>query len=1680
VAGALVAVPVVFAGATRAAAAGNSGDLLLSESFRGTTLDDPAFGVAGAGFTPCLTASTTTPAGSAVPACAAGGQAIAAGGDGSGSGALRLTDAGTNESGELLYNKPLPLDHGAVITFDFAMYGGTGADGIGFFLADGSQPTVTPGADGGSLGYAQKAGVVSSDSPGPGVPEGFLGLGLDEYGNYELDTEGRGSTGGNAGTAGAYDCPNANLGPFKTANEVGLRGPGNGYDGYCLLNSQALDQTTQSLRGQGPTRTANGTLNSAQIVVSPPGAGATVTVSLAFGVTGTARSYTQVFSVPEPADPPSTFKFGATASSGGKTDIHEIENLSVSSVTPLPAFTLAQGDTAGGVFEAGSSDTLTINPAVTGQDETLAPTVTDALPAGLTVAAVPAVAGYDCSATVVGSQQLSCTWNGALPLLAGQALPEIPLSVAVATTAVGALTATAAVTSDDALDGGATAPHTVQVVALPVAVADSASTAADTAVTIPVVSNDSGTGVLAPTVGTGPEHGTATVQPDGTVLYTPTPGYSGPDSFTYTDTDPRGGVSTPATVTIAVEPVSTPDAITVTYGTPYTAAGDTLTGNDLGSGLTLTGVTTTGSGSVVLHPDGSYTYAPAAGFTGTTGFTYTAIDASGQPETGTVTVTVLPAGPVANPDSGTTTTGVPLTNGTNLLANDTGTTPLTAALASAPAHGTVAVDPDGSYTYTPAAGFSGHDTYTYTATDPDGQVSAPATVSITVIPQAQDDAQSTPAGQPLVAAVPTAVGTGPFTYGVATGPAHGTLSVRPDGSYTYTPATGYLGPDSFTYSATDAAGVPSAPATISITVVEPAAPTAVADAGTTPAGQPLTDGTNLLDNDRGTGPLTATLASGPGHGTVTVEPDGSYTYTPAPGFSGTDTFTYTTTDAVKQVSPPATVTITVAPVAVADSYPVTGGTPLTVAAPGILANDLGTGLTVSSHTNPAHGLLVDNPDGSFTYTPRTGYTGPDSFTYTVTDASGGVSGSATVSLTVGAPTPPTANDDSATGTAGLPLSGSSVLANDTGAGPLTPTLVRAPADGTLRLAADGTYSYTPVAGFSGTDTFSYTDTDPYTQTSGPATVTITILPASEPDSATLTGGAPYSGTSVLANDSGTGLTAVLEAAPQHGTLTLNPDGTYVYTPTLGYDGPDTFTYRPVDADGNRGPVTTVSLDVVKPVAPVAKPDAGTATAGSPGTGPNLLDNDSGATPLTAVVATGPAHGTVTVEPDGTYVYTPAPGFSGTDSFTYTAQDPYRQSSSPTTVTITVAPAATPDSFDVVGGTTATRTLPTATGTGPFTDVVGTGPQHGTLTLDPDGTYTYTPNPGYVGPDSFTYTATGAGGTTSTAVTVGISVTQPPAPTGKPDTGSTAAGTPLAGASVLGNDSGSGPLTAAKASDPVHGTVTVAPGGTYTYTPAPGFSGTDSFTYVVTDAYQGVSSPVTVTITVVPVAVADTATTPEDSTLTGTSVLANDLGSGLTAVLAPGPAHGTLTLEPDGTYTYVPDRGYVGPDSFTYLATGAGGTSTVATVSITVTGLKPVVTGGTSQTVTVGGTLAPITVTPPTGTTVSTPDPGRLPPGVSLQPTGTFTGTPTTPGTYTFPVTVTDAGGTTTVEAVIVVRAAPTAPGAPAPAGTTTPPAATATLPFTGGPIGGLLAIGLTLVAAGALLRSTARQRRRHA
>ncbi|WP_419192642.1 Ig-like domain-containing protein [Kolteria novifilia] len=1203
----------------------------------------------------------------------------------------------------------------------------------------------------------------------------------------------------------------------------------------------------------------------------------------------------------------------------------------------------------------------------------------------------------------------------------------------------------------------------------PVAGDDTATTSPNTPQTITVLTNDTDVDgdPLSVDSFTQPASGSVVLNPDGTFSYTPDPEFHGTDSFTYTVTDGNGGTST-ATVGLTVDPVNDApvvngENVTTDEDTPTTI---TVLTNDTdvdGDTLSIDGFTQPANGSVVLNPDGTFSYTPDPDFHGTDSFTYTVTDGNGGTSTATVSLTVDPVNdtPVANDDAATTNEDTPTT--IDVLANDTDVDgdPLSVDSFTQPASGSVVLNPDGTFSYTPDSDFHGTDSFTYTVTDGNGGTST-ATVGLTVDPvndqpvvsgenvTTNEDAPTTID----VLANDTDVDGDTLSVDSFTQPASGSVVLNPDGTFSYTPDPDFHGTDSFTYTVTDGNGGTST-ATVSLTV-DPINDTPVAndDAATTNEDAPTTIDVLANDTDVDGDPLSVDSFTQPASGSVVLNPDGTFSYTPDSDFHGTDSFTYTVTDSNGGTST-ATVNLTVDPV---NDAPVVNGenvttdedTPTTIT---VLTNDTdvdGDPLSVDGFTQPVNGSVVLNPDGTFSYTPDPDFHGADSFTYTVTDGNGGTS-TATVNLTVDPVNDtPVANDDAATTAEDAPTT-IVVLTNDTDVDGDTLSIdgFTQPANGSVVLNPDGTFSYTPDPDFHGTDSFTYTVTDGNGGTST-ATVSLTVdpindTPVANDDAATTNEDTPTT-IAVLANDTdvdGDPLSVDSFTQPASGSVVLNPDGTFSYTPDPDFHGTDSFTYTVTDGNGGTS-TATVSL-TVDPIndAPVVNGENVTTDEDTPTTIAVLAnDTDADGDPLSVDSFTQPASGSVVLNPDGTFSYTPDPDFHGTDSFTYTVTDG-NGGTSAATVSLTVDPI---NDAPVVNGENVTTDEDTPTTIAVLandTDADGdplsvdsfTQPASGSVVLNPDGTFSYTPDPEFHGADSFTYTVTDGNGGTSTA-TVSLTVdpiNDAPVVNGENVTTDEDAPTTI---DVLANDTDvdGDTLSVDSFTQPASGSVVLNPDGTFSYTPDPDFHGTDSFTYTVTDGNGGTSTA-TVSLTVdpindAPVVNGENVTTDEDAPTT-IDVLANDTdvdGDTLSVDSFTQPASGSVVLNPDGTFSYTPDPDFHGTDSFTYTVTDGNGGTSAATVSLAVDPVNDAPVANDDAATTNEDTPTTIAVlandTDADGDTLSVDSFTQPASGsVVLNPDGTFSYTPDPDfhGTDSFTYTVTDGnGGTSTATVSLTV------------------------------------------------------------
>ena len=700
----------------------------------------------------------------------------------------------------------------------------------------------------------------------------------------------------------------------------------------------------------------------------------------------------------------------------------------------------------------------------------------------------------------------------------------------------------------------------------------------------------------------------------------------------------------------------------------------------------ITGTTNGTHGSVSLNNNGTagntaddiVVYTPVADFNGTDTFTYT-VTSGGITETATVSVTVNAAADIVD-DAATTNedTAVSIL----VLANDafestsaiTGTTNGTHGSVAVNDNGTAGNTADDFVVYTPAADFNGTDTFTYTVTS--SGIAETATVSVTVgaVADIVDDAATTnedSAVNVLVLANDTFEGTPAIT--ATTSGTHGSVTVNDNGTagdtaddfVVYTPAADVNGTDSFTYTVTS--GGIAETATVSVTVG------AVADIVDDTATTNEDTAVNVLvlanDDFEGTPAITGTTDGA--HGTVAINDNGTagdtsddfVVYTPAADFNGTDTFTYTVT--AGSTTETGTVNVTVSAVAdiVDDTATTSEDTAVNVL---VLGNDTFEGTpAITATTNGTHGSVAvsdngtpgDTADDFVVYTPAADFNGTDSFTYTVT--SGGITETATVSVTVGAVADiaddtATTNEDTAVN---VLRAGERHLRGHPGDHrdhQRRPRHRRRQRQRHTGDTDDDFVVYTPAADFNGTDSFTYTvtsggshrDRRPSASRSAPVADIVD-------DAATTTEDTPgqrrRSWPTTRFEDPAVRSRPSVRPAWRSRRSTARPSST---RPTPTSTAPTASPTRSPRAAITETATVNVTVDAVADTVDDTRDDhRGHARSTATVLANDTLRGTPAAVRITAVGAA--AHGVSDDRRHGRSIYTPNADFNGTDSFTYT-------------------------------------------------------------------------------------------------------------------------------------------------------------------------------------------------------------------------------------------------------------------------------------------------------------------------------------------------------------------------------------------------------------------------------------------
>ena len=1029
----------------------------------------------------------------------------------------------------------------------------------------------------------------------------------------------------------------------------------------------------------------------------------------------------------------------------------------------------------------------------------------------------------------------------------------------------------------------------------------------------------------------GAVNGTAALDVNGDVVFTPTANYSHLASFTYTVSDGRAGTST-ARVHLTVNPVNDAPYVLVSLADQssdedqpwsYVVPGGIF--QDVDS-VTLTLSATLADGSPLPGwlsfdaPSRTFSGTPPQEFSGTLDIRVTASDGMASvSDTFTLTINPVNDAPVASADNGfATNEDVALTiTAASLLANDTDVEndTLTIQSVQGAVNGTVALDINGDVVFTPTANYNGPASFTYTVSDGNGGTST-AQVDLTIDPVSDAPMVAVPLAdqfsdedQPWSFVVPAG------TFDDADGDVLTLSATQADGSalpgwlsfgavnktFSGTPPQDFNGALDIRVTASDGTASVSDTFTLTIDPVNDA-PTVSGpvDLGSTDedTSRIITQAellANASDVESDTLSVTAVSVDW-AFGTVTDNGDRTWTFTPKTDYNGSDVeLSVTISDGTDTTVATAIIDVTPindAPVARADVGFVTNeDVALTITAASLLADDTDVEndtLTIQSVQNATFGSVVLDVNGDVVFTPAANLSGWDRFWYTVADGNGGTS-TAWVHLTVNPvndapyvwfPLVDQSSDEDQPWSYVVPGG----VFHDVDS--VTLTLSATLADGSALPgwlsfdAASRTFSGTPPQEFSGTLDLKVTASDGSASVSDTFILTINAVndaPVAVADTGFVTNedvALTITAASLLANDTDVEddtLTIQSVQGAVNGTVALDINGDVVFTPTADYNGPASFTYTV--SDGNGGTSTAqvdLTINAVND-APVAVADTGFAT------------NEDVA------------------------------------------------------LTITAASLLANDT-DVENDTLTIQSVQ--------------GAVNGTVALDINSDVVFTPTANYTGPASFTYTVSdGNGGTATAQVDLTIDpLNNAPTVTAPLADQSSDEGQPwslvIPAGTFVDIDGDALTLSATQAGgSALPGWLSFdAPSRTFSGTPPQGFNGALDIRVTASDGSASGSDTFTLTINAVnnaPVAIADGIfVTNEDValTITAASLLANDTDADndtLTIQSVQNTWNGTTVLDVNGDVVFTPDADVWGSGRFWYTVTDGNGGTSSAWASLTI-------------------------------------------------------------------------------------------------------------------------------------------------
>ncbi len=796
-----------------------------------------------------------------------------------------------------------------------------------------------------------------------------------------------------------------------------------------------------------------------------------------------------------------------------------------------------------------------------------------------------------------------------------------------------------------------------------------------------------------------------------------------------------------------------------------------------GSSVTLTDGNGNPIGQTTADANGNWSFTPSTPLPDGTVVNVVARDAAGNssPPASVTVDAVAPATPTVDPSNGTTLSGTAEPGATVTLTDGNGN-PI----------GQVTADGSGNWTFTPSTPLPNGTVVNATATDPSGNASSPASVTVDAV------APATPVVNPSNGTTLSGTAEPGATVTLTDGNGNPIGQVTADGSgnWSFTPGTPLPNGTVVNATATDASGNTSAGSSVTVDSVAPA----------TPVVNP-SNGTTLSGTAEPGSSVTLTDGSGNPIGQVTADGSGNWSFTPSTPLADGTVVNATATDPAGNTSGQGSITVDgVAPAT--PTVNLSNGSSLSgTAEPG------STVILTDGNGNPIAEVTADG-SGNWTYTPSTPIANGTVVNVVAQDAAGNSSPPATVTIDSSAPPAPVINPSNGVVISGTAEAGTTVTLTDAGGNPI----------GQVTADGSGNWSFTPGTPLANGTVIVATATDPTGNTGPQAATTVDAVappaPVIDPSNGTTISGTAEAGAKVILTD-GNGNPI--------GETTADGSGNWTFTPATPLANGTVVNAVAQDPAGNTGPQGSTTVDAVAPNTPVVNPSNGNLLNGTAEPGSTVTLTDGNGNPI----------GQTTADGSGNWSFTPGSQLPNGTVVNVTASDAAGNTSAPATTTVDSSlpsiPQVDPSNGSVISGTA------DAGNTIIITD--GNGNPIGQVTADGSGNWSFTP--GIPLPDGtvVNVVARSPSNVDSAPAVITVDGVAPAAPVIDPSNGTEISGTAEAGATVILTDGGGNPI----------GQATADGSGNWTFTPGTPLANGTVINAVAQDPAGNTSGPASVTV-----------------------------------------------------------------------------------------------------------------------------------------------------------------------------------------------------------------------------------------